>query len=571
MMSEMRVIRIARRGGIAKRRTILNATAIVALAILLGLFQSVAPAQELHEAHEHMPVGPEKLGKVHFPISCDARAQQEFEQAVAAIHSFWYEEAEKKFTEATGRDPDCSMGYWGIAMSQYYPLWYPPDAEHLKKGWDAVRKAEAIAPKTARERDYIAAIDAFYRDYDKRDYATRAAAYADAMHTVYVRYPQDHEAAAFYALALIATASPTDKTYARQREAGQILERLFAEQPNHPGLAHYIIHAYDNPALASRALPAARLYAKIAPSVPHALHMPSHVFTRLGLWQESIQSNLAAEAAAKDYAVRTHMAGAWAEQLHAMDYLIYAYLQGGQDREAGRIVNELAKIEKSQPQDQKSAYAFAAIPVRYATERGRWFEAASLSPHPQGFPWEQFPECEAIIHFGRALGMAHTGDFTHATQEIDQLRSIRDGLTLAKNNYWAGQVEIMRVEAAGTLAQAQGRIEKSLKLMRDAASLADASEKHPVTPGPIVPARELLAGLLLESNQPKPALTEFERTLTQSPDRLNGLYGAARAAELAGNRKKAENYYGRLSRACSLSDGERPEVKRARAFLASAN
>lgn len=549
----------------------LHATAIVALAILLGLFQSGAPAQELHEAHEHMPMRAEKLGTVHFPISCDARAQQDFEQAVAAIHSFWYEEAEKKFTETTVRDPDCSMGYWGIAMSQYYPLWYPPDAEHSKKGWDAVRKAERSTPKTARERDYIAAIGAFYRDYDQRDYATRAAAYADAMHTVHVRYPNDHEAAAFYALALIATASPTDKTYAKQREAGRILERLFAEQPSHPGLAHYIIHAYDNPALASRAMPAARLYAKIAPSVPHALHMPSHIFTRLGLWQESIQSNLAAEAAAKDYAAKTHMAGAWAEQLHAMDYLVYAYLQGAQDREAGRVVNELATVENSQPQDQKSAYAFAAIPVRYAAERGRWSEAASLSPHPQGFPWEQFPECEAIIHFGRALGMAHTGDFTRAAQEIDKLRSIRAGLSHAKDNYWAGQVEIMRIEAAGTLAQAQGRIEESLKLMRDAAALEDATEKSPVTPGPIVPARELLAGVLLESNQPKLALTGFERSLSDSPDRLNGLYGAARAAELAGDREKAENHYSKLSRVCSLSDGERPEVKRARAFLASAN
>jgi predicted Zn-dependent protease len=291
--------------------------------------------------------------------------------------------------------------------------------------------------------------------------------------------------------------------------------------------------------------------------------MSSHIFTRLGLWQESIKSNLAAEAAAKDYAARTHMAGAWAEQLHAMDYLVYAYLQSGQDREAGRVVNELAKIGKSQPRDQKSAYAFAAIPVRYAAERGRWSEAASLSLHPQGFPWEQFSECEAIIHFGRALGMAHTGDFTQAKQEIDKLRSMRDGLTRAKNNYWAGQVEIMRIEAAGTLAQAQGRIEESLKLMGDATALEDATEKSPVTPGPIVPGRELLAGVLLESNQPKLALTEFERSLTQSPDRLNGLYGAARAAELAGNREKAENYYGKLSRVCSLSDGKRPEVKRA--------
>jgi hypothetical protein len=509
------------------------------------------------------------MGKVQFPVSCDASSKMEFEQAVAALHSFWYEEAEKTFTEVTMRDPSCAMAYWGIAMSQYYPLWYPPDTQHLKKGWDAVQKAKAVGFKTERERDYVSATEALFRDYNARDYYPRAEAYANAMHTLYVRYPDDHEAGAFYALSLIATASPTDKTYSKQREAGRILEPLFARQPNHPGLAHYIIHAYDNDELASRALPAARHYAKIAPSVPHALHMPSHIFTRLGLWQESIQSNLASAAAAKDYATRTHMAGAWAEQLDAMDYLVYAYLQSGEDQQAGHVVNELAKIENSQPQDQKSAYAFAAIPVRYAIERRRWADASELSLKPQGFPWKQFPECAAINYFGRALGAANTRNPTRAEYEIEQLRSIRDGLILAKNSYWAEQVEIMRIEAAATLAYAQGKAAESIKLMRDAADREDATEKHPVTPGPIVPARELLADLLLESNQPKLALTEFESSLSRSPKRLNGLHGAARAAELIGERAKAQAYYSQLSRTCFLSAGERAAAKRARAFLAS--
>jgi hypothetical protein len=530
----------------------------------------LASAAVAHEGHQP-PVGsPEQLGTVHFPVSCNAAAQQEFERGVAMLHSFWFEEAGKAFSRVTETDPGCAMGYWGAAMSLYHPLWDPPDAAALQQGWAAVEKAKSVGVQTERERAYLTAAEAFYQDAQKRDHRTRALAYAKAMEQVYLRYPEDREAAVLYALALDATALPTDKTYANQQKAGAILEKVFAEEPNHPGVAHYIIHSYDYPPLAERALSAARSYAKIAPSVPHALHMPSHIFIRLGLWPEAIQSNQASAAAAREYAARAFPGSAWDQQLHAMDYLVYAYLQQGQERAAKGVLDELHTIQKAEPESGPSAYAFTAIPARYALERRQWAEAASLTLHPSTFPWSRYRWAEANLYFARALGAARGGDSASARHEVEKLQALHDTLVQAAQSYWADEVEIQRRAAAAWLARAEGKSEEALTLMRSAADLEDATEKHPVTPGPIVPARELLGELLLELQEPSQALPEFESSLRASPHRLNGLSGAARAARLAGNLEKAHTYYAQLVSLCDQIDSTRAELAEARTFLTKA-
>jgi hypothetical protein len=547
---------------------------IVALlnAALLVAFLCHTCSATAQEAYQHKHDPSEKLGRVNFITSCTAKAQRQFNRAVAWLHSFEYEEAEKVFTEVTVTDPRCGMGYWGIAMSNYHPLWAPPSAAELKKGWEAIEKAKAVGARTERERDYIAAIEVFYKDSDKLDHRTRALAYSDAMERLNRRYPADREAGIFYALTLIVKGTMAgDKSYINEKKAAQILNRVLAREPRHPGVAHYLIHSYDYPALALLALPAARSYAKIAPASAHAQHMPSHIFTRLGLWQEAIRSNLDAKAAAKAYAVRNHMPGAWDEQLHAMDYLAYAYLQGAQDKQALGVLNELYKIRKVDPPNFKVAYAFTAIPARYALERRRWDEAAKLPLHPgnmEAFPWQRFRWAEAHIHFARAVGAARINDTASARQDVEKLAEIRQALTEVKGDYdWAKQIEIKRQVAAAWLAYAEGRHEESLQLMRAAADLDDATEKHPVTPGAILPAREQLGELLLELRQPAAALQEFETSLRVAPNRFNGLYGAARAAKLAADNQRAKIYYGKLMALCRQADCLRPELEEAKAFI----
>src|SRR5262249_50210243 len=491
----------------------------------------------------------EKLGTVHFPVSCAPAVQADFERAVALLHSFWYEEALKAFTTVTTADPSCAMGWWGIAMSVYYPLWQPPSQAMLQKGSAAVEKARTLNA-TPREKDYIGAIDTYYRDNDKLDHRTRAAAYEKAMEQVSRRYPDDREAAVFYALALNATAVPTDKTYANQLKAGAILDKVFAEQPDHPGVAHYIIHSYDYPPLASRGLVAARGYAKTAPSVPHAQHMPSHIFTRLGLWQESIDSNRASANAGKAYYTRLGKDTVWDQTLHALDYVVYAYLQTGQDRQARTVLEELGGMQKSEPESFVAAYAYAAIPARIALEQHRWSEAAALGPASKPFPWDRFAWAEAITAFSRAVGAARTGDAAKARNEIQKLDGYRASLIAAKQTYWAEQGNIQQQAASAWAARAEGRNDEALKLMRAAADLEDSTEKHPVTPAPVVPARELLGEMLLDLNQPAQALVEFEASATREPNRFNGLFGAARAAELSGNLAKAKTLYAKLVSMC---------------------
>jgi hypothetical protein len=506
-----------------------------------------------------------QLGQVDFPVSCSPAAHEQFVRAAAILHSFWYEEAVKAFTSVTETDPNCAMGYWGVAMSWWTPLWSPPTEAALKAGSAAIAKAVATGAKTDRERDYIGAIAAFYHDSDKVDHRTRSLAYEKAIEQVHSRYPEDREAAIFYALALNATASPSDKTYANQKKAAAILEKIFIEQPNHPGVAHYLIHSYDSAPLAGQGLAAAICYSKIAPAVPHALHMPSHIFTRLGQWQDSIGSNRAAAEAGQAYASRQFGDGvAWGESLHAMDYLEYAHLQLGQDREAKKVLDQIMTFRRAAPEGMPAAYALAAAPARYALERRDWVQAASVSVPPLAFPWEKFPWTSAMLTFARALGAARTGDLAAAQTEIKRLEAARDA---TNDKYWAAQIEVQHQAAAAILAHARGNDEEALAGMRAAAELEGSMEKHPVTPGAIVPMRELLGDLLIEVNQPAQALLEYERSLATDPSRLRSLYGAAKAAERAGDPTKATAYYQQLGALGSNADTNRPELVEAKRYL----
>ena len=526
------------------------------LASVCAAFVPPAVAQ-----HEHPAGDPSKLGKVNFPVSCERSVQPQFSSAVAMLHSFWYEKASETFAAIAQKDPTCGMAYWGIAMTYYHPIWQAPGAADLKAGAAAAEKAKLAGAKTQRELDYIAAIQTFYTDADKLDHRTRALAYEKAMGQLQARYADDHEAAIFHALALLATAPPGDKTYVNQKKAGAILEPLFVEQPEHPGIAHYIIHAYDYPALAPRALGAARRYAQIAPDSPHALHMPSHIFTRLGLWQESIDSNLASAASAQ----RNNAPG---NELHAKDYLIYAYLQGGQDREAKKALEAPPQGRPDDPQYMNWLYAMGTSPARYAVERHNWTEAAVLAIPSNTFPGGRWAWTEANLHFARALGASHTGRTEDARKEVEQLASLRDTLVQGNDSYWADQVDIQRETASAWITLAEGKREDALTQMRSAADHEDTTDKHNVTPGVILPARELLGEMLLEVNRPSDALVEFEATLHTAPNRFNALSGAARAAKLSGDNVKAKTYYAELLSICEHADGDRPDLQDARSFLA---
>ena len=436
----------------------------------------------------------------------------------------------------------------------------------LERGRAAAARARAIGGKTSRERDYIAAVEAFYAAPGTGEYPARAAAFEQAMREVQARNPKDREAGVFYALALLGNAPPTDKTYARQKQAAEILNRLLPEAPEHPGIAHYLIHSFDYPSLAELALPAARAYSKIAAASPHALHMPSHIFTRLGLWQDSIQSNLASAESAKRH-VRATQGAEYAsfDQLHALDYLEYAYLQQARDGEARRALDEVAGVDKLDAPNFAAAYALAAVPARHALERRQWKEATALRVRPAGFPWAKFAYAEALIHFARAIGGARGGDLATARDALARLESIHAGRVEAKDTYWAGQVEIQRLAAGAWIAQAEGRSEEASRLMHAAAEQEDATDKHPVTPGQILPARELLGDLLLEQGRGSEALAEYEASLRAAPGRLNGLLGAVRAAEKAGQDARARELFAKLEALCAAADGSRPELLALRA------
>jgi hypothetical protein len=520
------------------------------------------------EGHKHQSSG-EKLGTVKFPTSCSKSAQKDIERGVAMLHSFWYNEAETTFSKVAAKNRDCAMAHWGIAMTLYKPLWAPPTANEVQKANEALAKTRAARKQTPRERAYIDALAEFFNGYDVYHHGRHAAAYASAMEKVQEKYPADVEAKIFYALALRATAAPTDKTYAVQKKVGAMLEPLFAAQPQHPGLAHYIIHTYDYPTLAERGLDAARRYAKIAPSSPHALHMPSHIFIRLGLWPDAIASNIASAEAAKQQAARTGSKDMIAEQLHAMDYMMYAHLQRGEDLLAKQVQNEMQRITNVDRGIFSASYAAAAIPARYVLETRRWVEAAAL-PEPPAAPanvtyWTDV--ANAITYHARALGAARMNRPTKTAENVAKLEAIRDRLIAAKRQDGADQVEIMRLEAGAWLALTNGEQNRAVELMRSAADLEDRTDKHPVTPGAVLPAREQLADILLELSRGAEALKEYEASLRTSPNRFNGLYGAARAAETAGERAKARQYYSKLLEIAPQADPER--VRQAKASLAN--
>ncbi len=530
--------------------------------IVVSVFLAIAPGVRAQEhQHQHEAGDVQKLGRVVFPTSCAAEVQEDFNHAVAMLHSFWYQAAEKAFAGVAEKDPACGMAYWGVAMSHFHPLWEELSPADIEAGQAALEKARTLV-KTDRELDYVNALTQVYRNADKVEHLTRLQAYEKAMEDVHRQHADDPEAAIFYALSLLGTAywSPADKTYVRQQKAGAILEKIFAEQPNHPGVAHYIIHSYDYPPLAERALGAARAYAKIAPDAPHALHMPSHIFTRRGLWRESIASNLAAAAAA-------HKDNWVGEELHAMDYLAYAYLQGAQDGEAKKFLGALPKVREGQPNYQSGVYATAAIPARFAVERRQWREAAALTVPEGVFPGGSFCWAEATLHFAHGLGAAQTGDAAGARQAIEELEGCRKALAQANDKLWGAQVDVQRGAVTAWLALAEGKKDEALALMRAAADLEDSTDKSPVTPGAVVPARELLGEMLLELKRPAEAQREFESTLQSSPNRFQSVYGAGRAAELAGDTGKADQYFRKLVDLCPDFDTDRAELQAARSFL----
>jgi len=521
----------------------------LAVAAALALVPARALAQ--HE-HDHAQPVPEKLGRVNFPISCNPKTQRAFARSLALLHSFAYVEAAKAFADVARNQPDCAMARWGIAMSHYHTIWAPPTESEFADGRAAAEKAAAISAPTARERDYIAAIGAFYQG-DRVQHPARVAAYEQAMAGVAERNPGDHEAAIFHALAILGVAynSPPDKTYARQKEAAKILNRLLKLEPEHPGIAHYMIHSFDYPELAKLALPAARAYAKIAPSAPHALHMPSHIFTRLGMWRESIESNLASAKTAQEWIAKSHSGATAFDALHAMDYLEYAYLQTGQDTNAREVVEKVAKVASFDVPNFAAGYALAAIPARNALERRAWKEAAALTVQPAAFPWDKYSYAEAIVHFARAVGASRAGELEIARVAVARLEAIEAALRKQTGFDWATQVEIQRRAAAGWLARAEQKDDEAAALMRSAADLEDSTDKHPVTPGSILPAREQLADLLAELGRPAQALAEYKTSLLSASARFNSYAGAAQAAEAAGQKQNAKTFHDRLVALCS--------------------
>jgi len=545
-------------------------TMVVSSAIVLTVISTFGHAQAPRP-------GGERLGKVHFDTSCAAAAGEEFDHAMALLHSFEFPDAIAGFRKVLATDPSCGIAQWGIALATWgNPFGGLRPPKTLQDGLAAAQAAQRTGAKTDRERAYIDAVMLLYKDADTLDHRARTLAYEKAMEQIYTKYPNDLEAAAFYALAVDQTALPTDKTYANQLKAAEILEKLYKVEPDHPGVTHYLIHSYDVPALAPRALPYARKYANLAPDAPHALHMPAHTFTRVGSWQESIDTNIRSHDVAMER-------GDFGEALHAWDYEMYAYLQSAQDRAAKQILDGLDPIlarapaavggrgmpnmpgMAGGPAGLAGGWAAAAIPARWTVERGAWPDAAALTVRPSAQPF-----VEAITHFARALGAARSGNPELAKSEIDQLAALREKEVQAKDAYWTTQLEIERQAAEGWSQWAQGRKDEALRTLTAAAALEDTTDKSAITPGPLAPAHELLGDMLLAANQPASALKEFETSLKKEPNRFRSVFGAGRAAESAGDKAKARSYYAQLVKICERGDpGARPDLNHAREYVSA--
>jgi len=509
-----------------------------------------------------------QYGVVHFPVACTPAAQAQFDLGVSQLHSFFYPETVKTFTRIIGSEPGCAMAYWGLAFAQMpNPLVPPFDPAALKRASEAVEKGKALA-STQREKDWFAAAEPLYRDAETVDQLERTRRYSTAMEALASRYPDDAEAQIFFALALLQSEDPHDRTFANQFRAAKILERLEATRPQHPGIVHYEIHAYDYSPIASQGLAAADRYAAIAPAAPHAVHMPSHVYSMLGMWDRSIESNLATLVVAQDYATKNFPPGVThAAAPHSLDFMAYAYLQQGRDREALKMVADTAAIQKLNVTSLAQATGLAAVPVRYALERGAWADAASLEIRPTTFPY-----AEAVGHFGRALGAAHLGkpgNQVEARAEIEKMKKLRAAyLPRPDQAYWAEQTEILIDAASGWLARAEGNDARAEQMLRAGADLEDASEKHVAMENRVFPVREQLGYLLLELGRAEAALVEFQASLKSTPNRLRGYYGAARAAELAGYSAIARDYQEQLRLLTANATGRRVEVEYARQAVA---
>lgn len=540
------------------RKTIWSASLSAACAVAVCAVAALSVPAAADEGHDHHDVMESQLGTVHFPVSCTPEAQKTFEKGVALLHSFWYEEAEKTFTAAEKQDPKCAMAHWGVAMSLWHQLWDWPKEHTIARGAAELKKAEKSKAKTERERDYIAAAREFYThkgsDKGDSDHEARARAYSDAMEKVYDRYKDDHEAAAFYALSLIASEPQNDTTFANRKKAGAILEKLFEIEPEHPGIAHYLIHTYDKPQLAQFGLPAARRYAEIAPASPHALHMPSHIFERVGDWPDDIKSNLASIAATRKTAAM-HMGGE-AHQFHAMDFLIYAYLQSGREDEAAKWIEEVKTMPSMKMGDMDMhAFAAAKFPAMYAMEMHRWADAAKLEVVADSSAGDK-----AYTYWARAIGAVRSGDIAGAKKDVAEIEAIRKDYVARHNTYAAESTEMAENEALAWVMHAEGKDDEAVSLLRKVADHEDAVGEEQTS----IPAREMLADILLDTRKPELALVEYQGDLKFNPKRFNGLFGAAQAAEMAGKASEASEYYALLVKDCEGGGSGRPELTKAK-------
>ncbi len=527
--------------------------------LVVSLLLAAGPLAAQMDMSEHGGRPPALLGRVVFPASCNAAAASNVERGVALLHSFWYEESGQAFRDASRADSTCAMAYWGQATSLMHPLWAPSSAQDLKDGAGLAERARALNPPTARERGYVDAISAFYGGEPGAPFVSRVRAWSDGLARLHAAEPADTEAEIFYALSLIAVAqnSPPDTTFALQRQAGDLLEPLFQVHPDHPGLAHYLSHAYDSPARADRAARAADRYASIAPSVPHARHMPSHIYTRLGMWDASIASNTAAAAAARRYEIQQHLDAVWDQRLHAMDYMAYAYLQEGRDAAARRLVEDAARMQRVTPAHASAAeYALTAIPARYALERGRWGDAAALTLRQDLAE----PGAIAVTHFARAIGAARSGDTLQARAALAALGAVDDALAAGHVPIWPGTVHAQRLAASAWLALAERDTASALRLAREAAELEETTPKHPVTPGALLPARELQGDLLLQVGRPADALAAYTVSLARAPRRARSLAGAVEAARRAGDHEAERRWAREYRTLMAHADGGRPRL-----------
>ena len=510
--------------------------------------------------------GGNQFGDVSFSLSCSYETRDDFNLGISLLHSFENGEAEKAFVKVIDKDPHCSMAYWAIAMSRIDPNW-GPKREKFDDTQKLLKIAESL-PNTTREKDYLDAMTAYYySNWKKTNHRTRALKVEKKMEEIYSKYKDDTEAAIFYALILYTTADPEDKKYTNQLKAGKILESIFPDQPNHPGIAHYIIHNYDNPELAPLALETARIYADIAPASAHAQHMPSHIFTRLGLWEESINTNLNSQSSAQCYVESAGLDGHWHREVHALGYLLYAYLQKGDNIRANDLYEYLKTIHEMPPDSDKVAYHFAAAPVRIALENKQWNKAMNVSVHPSTVQWNLFPWQKSLQSFARVLGATHTGNLKWAEKELDSLQSFRQELLTMEDLYKANQVMIQIKAAQAWIHYAKGNNEEAIALMTESADMEDKTLKHAVTPGEVLPARELLGDMLLDMNKPAQALEAYQLNLKLHPNRFNGIYGAAIAAQNLGDQKKATNYFKELLKLAEGVDSDRAELEEARDYL----